>query len=99
MASKVSLTVNEIPIQLDYFVREYLLQVVSGIIASLKDTGKIGTLDLTIDKGQVEIKLNGEDVPLIAFPMKIIKSTMDGLVAPLKGVSSAVNTLQVNIVS
>jgi hypothetical protein len=87
MAKKVTLSVNDVPIQLIPFVQDYITGVVRGIVASLKDTGEIGDLKLTLDnQGQVAINLNGVDVPLKYFPVEIIKSTILGMVVPLKGV-------------
>ena len=97
MSREISLSVNDVPINLDYFVRGYIDQVVGGIIASLKDTGAIESLELTIDNdGQVAINLNNSAVPLIYFPNEIIRNTVTGMVAPLKGVDE-VNRLQINI--
>jgi len=85
MTRKLSLTVNDVPIKLDYFVQGYLDHVTGGIIGSLKDTGDIGKLELALDnKGQVTINLNGCDVPLNYFANDIVKSTILGMVAPLR---------------
>ena len=85
-------------IDIDYFVENYLDHVVGGIISSLKDTGEMRNLELAIDnEEQVTITLNGADVPLKYFPIEIIKSTVEGMVAPLKGVEGPVNTLELNI--
>ena len=98
MARNVSLTVNNMPINLDYFVTEYIDSVVGGIIASLHDTGEIDNLELSIDnEGQVSISLNNGDIPLKYFPNDIIKSTVLGMVAPLKGVDAAVDNLAITI--
>ena len=98
MARKVTLSVNNVPINLDYFVSGYIDSVVGGIIASLSDTGEIDNLKLAIDnEGHVSINLNNSDIPLKFFPIDIIKSTVLGMVAPLKGVESAVDTLQITI--
>ncbi len=98
MSRKISLSINDMPIDLDYFVENYIDHVVGGIVSSLKDTEQIQNLELVIDnEGQVTINLNGADVPLKYFPIEIIKSTIEGLVAPLKGVDSAVSKLELNI--
>ena len=100
MARNVTLSVNNVPINLDYFVTEYLDSVVGGIVASLHDTEEIETLELAIDnEGQVTITLNNSDVPLKYFPNDIIKSTILGMVAPLKGVESTedIDTLEITI--
>ena len=98
MTRQVKLSVNDMPIDLDYFVENYIDHVVGGIVSSLKDTGEIQTLELGIDnEGQLMINLNGADIPLKYFPVEIIKSTMAGIVAPLRGVDSAVNKLEISI--
>jgi hypothetical protein len=98
VARSVKLSVNNIPIDLDYFVEEYIEHIVGGIVASLRDTGDIDNLELTFDSdGQVKLYLNNADVPLKYFPMEIIKSTLEGMVLPLKGVESVINTLEIEI--
>jgi hypothetical protein len=95
---RVSLAVNNIPINLDYFVESYIDHVVGGIIASLQDTGEIESLELTVDNdGQVSIMLNNADVSLKYFPMEIIKGTLEGMVATLKGVDRVVNPIEIKI--
>ena len=98
MARKVSLSVNNVPINLDYFVTQYLDSVAGGIISSLHDTGEIEELELTLDNsGNIKISLNNSDIPLKEFPIEIIRSTLLGMVAPLKGVNPEVNTLEISI--
>ena len=98
MADNVSLTVNNMPINLDYFVSEYIKCVVGGIIASLHDTGEIEDLSLALDNGgQVAITLNNSDIPLKPFPMEIIMATLEGIVATLKGVDGVINSLEITI--
>ena len=98
MSRKVSLSVNNVPIDLDYFVTEYLDSVTGGIIGSLHDTGEIEDLLLTLDNtGDIKIVLNNSDIPLKEFPIEIIRSTLLGIVAPLKGVDAQVNTLEISI--
>jgi len=97
MTRRVSLSVNDVPIKLDYFVHNYIDHVIAGIIASLRDTGEIESLHLNIDnEGQVTINLNGADVPIKYFPNKIIKATILGIVSPLRGVGE-VNKLEITI--
>lgn len=98
MTRSVSLSVNNLPINLDYFVEGYIDHVIGGIVASLKDTGEINTLELTIDSdGQVTLKLNGNDVPLTYFPMEIIKGTLEGMVVTLKGVDRVLSPIEIKI--
>lgn len=98
MTRKISLSVNNKPVKLDYFVEGYVDHIVGGIVASLKDTGEIKSLELTIDnQGQVKIDLNGADVPLSFFPVEIIRNTITGMVATLKGVDKGIDRLELKI--
>ena len=98
MGKKVNLSVNHTPVALDFFVHEYVEKVVGGIVASLKDTGDIDSLELSIDnRGQVAICLNGAEVSLKEFPMQIITSTIEGMVASLKGVEGVINSVEIRI--
>jgi hypothetical protein len=95
---QISLSVNNKPVKLDYFVEGYVDHVVGGIIASLKDTGEIKALELSIDnEGQVKINLNGTDVPLGYFPVEIIRNTITGMAATLKGVDKGIDRLELKI--
>jgi len=95
---KISLSVNDTPIKLDYFVEGYLDHVTGGIVSSLKGTDEIKILELNIDnEGQVIINLNGADIPLGYFATEIVKSTIAGMVAPLKGVAGVIDKLELKI--
>lgn len=98
MAGNTSLTVNGNSIKMDYFVGEYVYHVTKGIVASLKNTGEIKNMVLTVDKeGQVKIDLNGKEVPLSYFPMEIIRNTLAGMVSILKGVEGEMRTLEIKV--
>ena len=77
MASRqVSLSVNDAPIELDYFVEGFIDHVVGGIIAGLKGTGEIEILDISIDADEVNINLNNDIIPVNLFASKIIRNTI-----------------------
>ena len=97
MARTLTLSVNDAPVQVDNFVGKFIDRTVSGIIASLKGTGEIKELTLSIEGDSVSINLNGENVPTNFFASKIIKSTLLGMIAPLKGVSRDVRKLTVSL--
>ena len=98
MTRKVSLTVNDYTIEMDYFVEGYVYHVTAGILGSLKGTEAIKDLELTVDNdGVVEIELNGAEIPLTYFPTQIIRSTLAGMVSNLKGVDKEMSTLELNI--
>ena len=98
MTRAITLTVNDTPVNLDYFVSGYLDHVTGGIIASLKNTGNIEMLELSLEEtGDIKIMLNGTEVPLSYFPVEIIRSTVLGMVKPLKGVKGPVKKLHLSI--
>lgn len=86
MATKLSLIVNDNPIGTDHFVEGFIEHTVSGMLAALKDTGKIEDLNLVIDRDKVKLNLNGNTIPLTAFASKIIQNTISGMISTLKGV-------------
>ena len=87
MAKQVNLSVNDAPIELDFFVSEFIEHVLEGILAGLRGTGPIETLDFSIDDDkQVTINLNNAQVPISPFVHKIVGNTVIGMVSMLKGV-------------
>lgn len=88
MTVSLNLVVNDTPITTDYFVQGFIDHTVSGIIESLEGTGKLKDLNLAIDGEKVTVNLNGKAVPTNVFASKIIKSTIFGMIAPLKGVAN-----------
>ena len=98
MAKKVSLMINESSIELNEFVEAYFFHIAGGIVASLKDTEAIKKLKLDIDKtGDVKIDLNGKDIPVNLFVVEIVRNTLIGMAANLKGVNGKVKTLSLRI--
>jgi hypothetical protein len=85
---QVILAVNDVPIVLNNFVQNYIDQVVSGILASLRGTAEIESIELSIEGNQVSVVLNDAAVPLNPFVTRIIRSTMLGMVSSLKGVGT-----------
>lgn len=93
---QVSLSVNDVPIALDYFVQGFIDHVVGGILAALEGTGEIKTLDLSIEGDEVTINLNDAVVPVNPFVTEITRNTVVGMVSSLKGVSQ-IDRLKINI--
>jgi hypothetical protein len=87
-SKQVTLAVNDAPIALNNFVKGYIDRVVSGIIASLKGTGAIQGVKLSIAGDQVSLVLNKEAVPLSPFVTQIIHNTIVGIITSLKKVST-----------
>lgn len=97
MAEQVSLVVNGAPIPIDYhFVESYIDLTVGGMLAALKDTEQIKTLNITIEGDKVSINLNNAQVPINDFVSRIFKNTIEGMVSPLKGIGE-INKLEINI--
>jgi hypothetical protein len=93
---KAELAVNNIPVELNPFVHEFLTRTVVGAVSSLKGAANIADLELYLKRDDVEIVVNGEELPLTPFPKEIISNTIIGLVSPLKGVDK-VDSLKINI--
>ena len=97
MASKqVNLYVNDVPIEIDYFVQGFIDHVISGILTALRGTCRVKNLDFSLEGNTVNIDLNGSIVPLNAFANKIIRNTVVGMITSLKGVSE-VKKLKIEI--
>jgi hypothetical protein len=89
MTVELKLSVNDVPIDTDYFVAGFIDHTVSGMMESLEDTGPIKELNLLVDGDKVTINLNGAVVRSNDFVNKIIKGTLLGMVSVLKGVKGA----------
>lgn len=97
MASReVILSVNAAPIALNDFVQGYIDNVVCAILASLRGSAEIESIELSIEGDDVSIVLNNAAVPLNPFVTRIIRSTMLGVISSLKGVS-IIEGMRVNI--
>ena len=95
-AGQISLSVNDTPIALDNFVQGYIDHVMGGILTSLKGTGAITSVDLTIKGDQVSIILNNAAVTLTSFASLIIRNTLVGMISSLHGVH-AIERIRLNI--
>lgn len=93
---RTELEVNNVAVELNPFVYEFLTRTVLGAVSSLKGAGNIKDLELYLERHNVEIVVNGNELPLTPFPKEIITNTITGLVSPLRGVDK-VDTLKINI--
>ena len=93
---EISLSVNGSVIPLHPFAREYIDQVISGILATLKESGQIKVLNLSIIGDRAAINLNNNPVSLNPFVNRITRNTVIGMVSALKGVGEIEN-LEINI--
>jgi len=96
MTRQISLVVNDVPIELDYFVQGFIDHTISGMVEALEGAGEIKSLELSVEGGKVTVNLNGGVVPINPFVTKIIRNTIVGMVSSLKGVSE-INRLNISI--
>ena len=94
--SSASLTINNVPVELNYFVEGFIDHTIGGMLSALEGTGEIKTLDIAIEGDKVTINLNDGVVPLNPFTSKIIRNTIAGMVSPLKGVTE-INRMNIGI--
>ncbi len=91
MTRRITLSVNDSAIDLDYFVQGFIDHTFSAMVASLEGTPKqreeIKSADIFIDSDKVTLNVNESPVPVNDFVSRIIRSTVQGMVSPLKGVS------------
>jgi len=80
------LEVNNVSVELNPFVEEFLARTVIGAASSLKGAGNIENLELCLEQGNVRVIVNGNELPLTPFPNDIIANTLVGLISSLKGV-------------
>ena len=88
MSRSIALSVNNKPIELDYFVQGFIDHVMGGMVAALRGTGEIESLDVSILGDTVTINLNSVMVPINPFVNRITRNTIVGMVSSLKGVSN-----------
>ena len=96
MTRQISLSVNNAPIEIDYFVQGFIDHTIHGILNALEGIGELKTLDLSIEGDKVTINLNDTIVPTNPFVNTIIRNTIVGMVSSLKGVSQ-INKLRISI--
>ena len=97
MVRQISLLVNDMPIEIDYFVQGFIDHTLSGIVSALEGVREIESLVISIEGDRVSINLNNDLVPINPFVNKIIRNTIVGTVSSLKGVSE-INKININII-
>ena len=93
---KTELEINNVSVELNPFVEEFLTRTVVGAVSSLKGTENIRDLELYLEGGDVKIVVNENELPLTPFPTDIITNTITGLVSSLKGVDK-IDNLRVKV--
>jgi len=93
---KAELEINNVSVELNPFVEEFLTRTVVGAVSSLKGAENIRDLELYLERGDVKIVVNGNELPLTPFPTDIINNTITGLASSLKGVDK-IDNLRVKV--
>jgi hypothetical protein len=93
---KAELEINNVSVELNPFVEEFLTRTVVGAVSSLKGAENIRNLELSLERGDVKLVVNGNELPLTPFPTDIITNTITGLVSSLKGVDK-IDNLRVKV--
>ncbi len=93
---KAKLKVNQKPILTNRFVEDFLSHTIVGAVTSLRGAENIRKLEIHQKKGNVEITVNGNDVPLTPFPNDIISNTLLGMVSSLKDVED-IDSIDISI--
>ncbi len=93
---KTELEVNNVPVELNPFVDEFLARTVVGAVSSLKGAGNIQGLELYLERDDVKIVVNGNELPITPFPKEIITNTIIGLISSLKGVHK-IDSLKIKV--
>jgi hypothetical protein len=88
MTKRISLSVNDAPIEMDYFVQRFVDHTIAGILSSLEGVGDMSDIGVKINGKDVSVSVNADKVPLNDFVAAIVGSTVRGMVSSLKGVES-----------
>ncbi len=89
MTRRISLIVDDSPIEMDYFVEGFVDHTVYGMVSSLEGIKDISEIRLEIDNKDVDLAVNNETINLNDFVTNILGNTAKGMVSSLKGVNRA----------
>jgi len=95
---RAKLVVNNVSIELNPFVEEFLTRTIVGAVSSFRGVKNIRDLELYLERSNVKIVVNGNELPLTPFPRKILTNTITGLVSSLKGVGK-IDSLKINVMA
>jgi hypothetical protein len=93
---RAKLEINNVSVELNPFVEEFLTRTVVGAVSSLKGAENIRDLELYLEQKDAKLVVNGNELPLTPFPKDVITNTIIGLVSSLKGVGK-IDSLKINV--
>ena len=95
---KAALWVDKVSIDMNDFVEQFVARTVAGAVSSLKGADDVRIMELHLEKGNLSISVNGQEMSLSPFPSRIITNTVVALVSSLKG-ADKVNELRITVQS
>ncbi len=98
--ASVSLKVNGRAIELDGFARSFISSTVLGMLSPLRgmaDLEDLESVKLDICGRDVSVVANGAEIEITRFTRDFIRNTMTGMVSPLRGVDTMVDTLELTL--
>jgi sulfur carrier protein ThiS len=96
MTRRITLSVNDVPVEIDYFVQGFIDHTVGGMASALERTGEIKHLVVSLEGEKIAMILNDTVVPINRFANDIIRNTIIGMVSSLKEVNE-INKLTITI--
>ena len=93
---KATLSINKSGVELEEFPEQFAGSIVVASVKTLKGVDYIKKVEISIEKDDVIVKVNGEEIPLTPFPNDVIRNTLVGMASTLKGVSN-IETLDITI--
>jgi hypothetical protein len=96
MTRRITLSVNDVPVEIDYFVQGFIDHTVGGMASALERTGEIKHLVVSWEGKKIAMILNDTVVPINRFANDIIRNTIIGMVSSLKEVNE-INKLTITI--
>lgn len=82
---QATLAVNNSELELIPFISDFVARVTVGIVLSLKGVDDVERANIELKGDQVKVWVNGRHISTNAFASKIIKATITGMTAVLKG--------------
>ncbi len=88
---KTTLTINNLPIDLNEFAHQFITRIVICAVSMLKGGEDVQTLSYSLAGSKTELRINGQQVPLTPFPKAALNGAITGMVSSLRGVNKIEN--------
>ncbi|MBI4284681.1 MAG: hypothetical protein HY670_02115 [Chloroflexi bacterium] len=87
MTRTINLSVNDVPVDLDYFVQGFIDHTVNGMVSGLEGVHEVKSVEITLDGNKLAVNINNAPLSLNEFVSKVVRNTLVGMVSSLKGVT------------